>query len=84
MLRYYTHFFVQDEASAQLLKDHHLHQVSIAGDTRIDRVIRIQEEARKLPLIDKFSGMNDLVFIAGSSWAPDEDIFIDYFNRHPA
>lgn len=84
MLRYYTHFFVQDEASAQLLKDHHLHQVSIAGDTRIDRVIGIQEETRELPLIEKFTDINDLVFIAGSSWAPDEDIFIDYFNRHPA
>ena len=84
MLRYYTHFFVQDEGSAQLLKEHHIQQVTVAGDTRIDRVIEIQKETRQLPAIEKFADANALVFIAGSSWAPDEDIFIDYFNTHPA
>lgn len=84
MLRYYTHFFVQDEGSAQLLKEHRIQQVTVAGDTRIDRVIGIQKEAKQLPAIEMFADTNALVFIAGSSWAPDEDIFIDYFNTHPA
>lgn len=84
VLQYYTHFFVQDEASAQLLKDHHIQQVTVAGDTRIDRVIEIQKEARQLPVVEKFADDSPLVFVAGSSWAPDEEIFIDYFNSHPA
>jgi len=70
MLRYYTHFFVQDEGSAQLLKKHHIQQVTVAGDTRIDRVIGIQKEAKRLPLIEIFAHPNTLVFIAGSSWGP--------------
>lgn len=83
MLQYYRHFFVQDEASAALLKKHQIHQVTVAGDTRIDRVIGIQKEAKQLPLIERFAENDGIVFVAGSSWAADEDIFIDYFNTHP-
>ncbi len=82
MLGLYTHFFVQDEASAILLQDHGIRQVTVAGDTRIDRVIAIQQEAKPLPLIERFAGPGDLVFVAGSSWTPDEELFIDYFNRN--
>ena len=24
-----------------------------------------------------------MTFVAGSSWQPDEDLFIEYFNQHP-
>ena len=24
-----------------------------------------------------------MTFVAGSSWQPDEDLFIEYFNNHP-
>lgn len=82
MLGLYTHFFVQDEASAILLHDHGIRQVTVAGDTRIDRVMAIQQEAKPLPLIERFAGSGDLVLVAGSSWAPDEELFIDYFNRN--
>jgi len=82
MLELYTHFFVQDEASAILLQDHGIRQVTVAGDTRIDRVIEIKNEAKPLPVIERFAGSGDLVFVAGSSWAPDEELFIDYFNRN--
>ena len=67
----------------------------MVGDTRFDRVLEIKKESKKLPLIEAFIEGNSVsadsevlreqpeVFVAGSSWAPDEDIFIDYFNRHP-
>ena len=32
---------------------------------------------------NSFRGGMEGVFIAGSSWPPDEDIFIKYFNEHP-
>lgn len=83
MLRFYARIFVQDEASQKLLNRHNVRNVTVTGDTRIDRVIEIKKEAKPLPLPKKFTGDNgQVVFIAGSSWAPDEDIFIDYFNSH--
>ena len=51
-------------------------------DTRFDRVLDIFKAAKYLPLVEKFKDER-LTLVAGSSWAPDEDLFIDYFNRHP-
>ncbi len=80
MLQFYKHIFVQDEASQQLLAEHGIHNVSVTGDTRMDRVIEIQKQAKSLPIIEEFTKNSKHVFIAGSSWPADEDIFIDYFN----
>ncbi len=82
MLSLYSHFFVQDELSSKLLHKHGIHNVTIAGDTRIDRVIEIQKQTVNLPLIKKFTDSDSLIFVVGSSWPTDEDIFIDFFNSH--
>ena len=34
-----------------------------------------------MPIAAEFS-KGHKVFVAGSSWPPDEDVFIDYFNKH--
>ena len=122
-----THFFVQNEVSLQLLKGIGIDEATVVGDTRFDRVLQIKEQAKKLPIVEAFKGINgkgeacndelsedackrvlskdackgnlsedackgDLsengckgckVFVAGSSWQPDEDIFIRFFNGHP-
>lgn len=122
-----THFFVQNEVSLQLLKGIGIEEATVVGDTRFDRVLQIKEQAKKLPIVEAFKGINgkgdackedlsedaykrdlsedackdglsedackdDLsengckgckVFVAGSSWQPDEDIFIRFFNDHP-
>ena len=88
VLNCFTHFFVQNEVSQQLLANIGITCVSIAGDTRFDRVLQIKEQAKQLPVIDAFIGrgqqtVEPKVFVAGSSWPPDEDIFIRYFNEHP-
>ncbi|MDD4777776.1 MAG: glycosyltransferase N-terminal domain-containing protein [Fermentimonas sp.] len=83
MLSLYTHFFVQDEESYKLLLKHGIQKVTVAGDTRIDRVIEIQKQTANLPLIESFADNGALVFIAGSSWPADEEIFINYFNNSP-
>ncbi len=77
-----THFFVQNEVSRELLATLGLTNASVVGDTRFDRVIDICRQARHLPLIQKFKGEHP-VFVAGSSWPPDEDLIIPYFNSHP-
>ena len=83
VLHCFTHFFVQNEQSRELLGQIGITNVSIAGDTRFDRVLHIKEQAKQLPLVERFVGKTPQVFVAGSSWPPDEDIFIRYFREHP-
>lgn len=82
VLTYVTHFFVQNEESRALLASRGLTHVTVVGDTRFDRVLDICKQAKELPLIRRFKG-ESTVLVAGSSWAPDEDLIISYFNRHP-
>ncbi len=80
-IRQFTHLFVQNETSRQLLAEHGIENVTVVGDTRLDRVIAIKNAAAPLPLVEQFAG-NAPCFIAGSSWGPDEEIYIPYFAQH--
>ncbi|HSH53145.1 MAG TPA: glycosyltransferase N-terminal domain-containing protein [Bacteroidales bacterium] len=82
MLGYFTHFFVQNEQSKKLLHSIDIKNVTITGDTRFDRVHTIAEQAKKLPLIETFKEKS-VVFVAGSTWKPDEEIIISYYNLYP-
>jgi len=81
MLYCFSHFFVQNEASLQLLQGLNITQVTKAGDTRIDRVLDIAQNPKSLPIIQSFKGNHKLLVI-GSSWERDEQILFDYFNQH--
>jgi 3-deoxy-D-manno-octulosonic-acid transferase len=81
VLKCFTHFFVQNEVSRELLHSIGINQVTISGDTRFDRVLQIRDAAKELPLVEAFKDDHN-VFVAGSSWPPDEDVFIRYFNEH--
>ena len=93
VLRCITHFFVQNEQSRELLEKIGITEVTISGDTRFDRVLQIKEQSKRLPLVEAFKNKKQTVeeaykqeykvFVAGSSWPPDEDIFIRFFNEHP-
>ena len=82
VLRCITHFFVQNEQSRELLAKIGITEVTISGDTRFDRVLQIKELSKHLPLVEAFK-QDHKVFVAGSSWPPDEEIFIRFFNEHP-
>ena len=82
VLRDFDHLFVQNEASKRFLSKIGITRVTVVGDTRFDRVLQIREEAKELQLVEKFK-KDSLTFVAGSSWGPDEDLFIQYFNSHP-
>ena len=83
VLNCFTHFFVQNEKSRELLATIGLTNTTVTGDTRFDRVLQIKEQAKVLPVVEQFV-QGSKVFIAGSSWQPDEEIFVRYFNeRHP-
>ena len=81
VLRCFTKFYVQNEVSRQLLSTIGITNVEIVGDTRFDRVLQIKDAARQLPIVEQFCQQSK-VFIAGSSWQPDEEIFIPFFNAH--
>ena len=113
VLNCFTHFYVQNEQSRELLASIGINEVTVVGDTRFDRVLQIKELSKQLPIVENFLGVEcgtesvelpagvpvgenmaaanttlntnskPKVFVAGSSWPPDEDIFIRYFNEHP-
>ena len=94
VLKCFTRFFVQNEESKRLLEGIGIKDVDVVGDTRFDRVLQIKEAAKQLPICEAFrtgvasSQSADVphtdfkVFVAGSSWPPDENIFIPFFNEH--
>ena len=81
-LHCFDRLFVQNEKSRELLKMLNVENVSVVGDTRFDRVAKILEQARQLPLVEAFVEGSRKVFIAGSSWGGDEAIYMPYFNNH--
>lgn len=80
-IRQFTHLFVQNESSKTLLAEHDITNVTVVGDTRLDRVIAIKNAAAPLPIVEQFAGDSPCL-IAGSSWGPDEEIYIPYFANH--
>ena len=82
VLKCFTHFFVQNMESKALLAKLGITDVDVVGDTRFDRVLQIKEASKQLPIVEQFTAHAQKVFVAGSSWLPDEDIFIKYFDIH--
>lgn len=77
-----THFntiFVQDEQSKNLLEKIGFKTVQIAGDTRFDRVFQILNQDNSLGFVADFVA-DKKVFVAGSTWAADEKLIVNYFN----
>ena len=88
VLKCFTRFYVQNEVSRELLATIGVTDVTVVGDTRFDRVLQIKAAAKQLPIVEAFcqqptaDSQKPKVFIAGSSWQPDEEIFIPFFNDH--
>lgn len=82
MLRDFKHIYIQNSVSAELLDSINIKNYSIVGDTRFDRVAKIAAASADYEVPRAFS-QNSRVIVAGSSWAPDEDILIEYINNAP-
>ena len=87
VLSYFTHIFVQDDASRELLSKYGVTNVSVFGDTRFDRVQDVYKNTKQVPMVDLFVNNNrsdnQLTMVAGSSWQQDEEVYLNYFNEHP-
>lgn len=80
-LRQFDMLFVQNEQSRQILHENGIDNTMVVGDTRLDRVIDIRKAAADLPIVQDFVD-NKCALVVGSSWGPDEEIYIPYFASH--
>ena len=78
----FSQMFVQNEESRDLLRHIGYDNVIVAGDTRFDRVAAIAKAAKPVDIVARFKGENRL-FVAGSTWGPDEDILLPLINENP-
>lgn len=81
-LKSFELLFVQDDNSKSLLAELGHENVVVAGDTRFDRVAQIAAAAKRIDLIEQFKGDSRL-FVAGSSWGPDEELIVRLANENP-
>lgn len=83
LLGCFSRLYVQDEASRALLDAHGIRNVTVAGDTRFDRVTDIMRSTRDIPALDRLTrGGTRLTFMAGSSWEADEDVYFPWLKAH--
>ncbi|RUA07040.1 MAG: 3-deoxy-D-manno-octulosonic acid transferase [Flavobacteriia bacterium] len=79
-LKAFSHFFVQNKESEELLQSIGLLNVTISGDTRFDRVSEILKQDNSLGFIENFK-QNKYTLVAGSTWPSDEKYLINYINN---
>lgn len=82
-LKAVNHFFLQDDISSKLLKSINIHQFTVTGDTRFDRVLKLAQQASKFPVVVHFKGGNPLI-VVGSSWPADEKLLFPIFDKLPS
>lgn len=77
LLKLFTHIFTQNEASVALLQQAGISQVSMAGDTRFDRVLQTAAGVKTIPVVDQFKGSAPC-FVIGSSWPQDLEVLLPF------
>lgn len=78
-LERFSHFFIQDSESEKLLNSIGIHNTTITGDTRFDRVSEILQQNNRLEFMDNFT-QNNSCFVMGSTWPEDEELLVAYIN----
>ena len=82
VLQSVSHYFVQDEGTLNLLVGIGIHRVTLAGDTRFDRVLEIAAGANELPEVRQWS-QGAQVLIGGSTWPADEHVLHSWWQKAP-
>lgn len=77
----FTHFFVQDTNSKELLKSIGYTNCTIGGDTRFDRVSEILERDNTLDFMSNFTKGKTCV-VAGSTWPQGHLFLSDFINKN--
>ncbi len=82
VLDYFTHFFVQDNSSEKLLEQYGYNNITVTGDTRIDRVYQIASGTKGDEKVEAFLDKHSKVIIAGSTWEKDEELLAKYLKEN--
>ena len=77
----FEHIFVQNEDSKKLLESINFNNVTVAGDTRFDRVTNQLKTDNKLTFIEEFK-QDKLCVVVGSSWPEDEELLVNFINSY--
>ncbi len=80
ILKNFTHFFVQNKKSAELLNSIKVTNVTISGDTRFDRVFEVSSQVKEIAIAKKFKD-NQKLMVVGSCWQTDFDILSPFINQ---
>ena len=80
ILKYFTHIFVQNKYSSELLQSIGIQNVTVGGDTRFDRVKQIADARKDLPIIETFKAGKPLLII-GSCWQEDFEVIAPFLNK---
>lgn len=81
-LRCFSHLYVQDQASSILLSGIGIDNVTVAGDTRFDRVTDIMRGVRPVPVVEAFVKNSPFTLLVGSSWPADEEVYIPWLRQN--
>ena len=85
LLKCFTHLYVQDQASPVLLAKHGVANVSVAGDTRFDRMMELRaENTQDLTMVSHFAQGAQRVIVAGSTWPKDETLLAQFMQTDPS
>lgn len=79
ILRRFARILVQNQESVALLKSIGIHNVTLAGDTRFDRVAQVAAARTDVPIAAAFK-QGDPLLVIGSAWPADMDVLIPFLN----
>jgi 3-deoxy-D-manno-octulosonic-acid transferase len=79
ILTKFKHVLVQNQESFDLLKSIDIQQITLAGDTRFDRVKQIVDAKKDIPIAERFKA-NRQVLMVGSAWQTDMEVLIPLMN----
>lgn len=82
ILRFVSHFFVQDQQSVQLLNGIGIMNATVSGDTRFDRVAENAAAPKQFEVVKSFCGSSNIM-VAGSTWPDDERLLAALIKSYP-
>jgi 3-deoxy-D-manno-octulosonic-acid transferase len=80
VLKQFDHILVQNQISFDLLKSIDIHPITLAGDTRFDRVKQIVDAIKNIEIAENFK-QNRQIFMVGSAWKADMEVLIPMMNE---
>ncbi|MCY7356511.1 MAG: 3-deoxy-D-manno-octulosonic acid transferase [Rudanella sp.] len=84
LLTCFSHILVQNQESEQLLRGLGLTEVTLAGDTRFDRVAQVAVAKKGIPIVTDFKTNGGQepqpLLVIGSAWQADMDVLIPFLN----